>query len=81
MQHLLSRVDGSLVHPLVPLCEDEVELPLVAEGAPLGVDHHVAGLGAGILVPHLNLGTKKIKKKFSYHFEQKYWTQRSETFQ
>ena len=38
---LLSRVDAHVVHVPVPLCADEIELAVVAEGAPLRVDQHV----------------------------------------
>ena len=47
LKRLLPRIETALVHGLVPLGLDEVELPVVAERAPLRVDDDVLG---GLLV-------------------------------
>ena len=41
LEDLFARVDGHVVHLLVPLGPYELQLPVVPEGSPLGVDDHV----------------------------------------
>ena len=41
LEDLFARVDGHIVDGLVPLGADKVQLPVVAECAPLRVDDHV----------------------------------------
>ena len=49
------RLQTTKTHVLVPLGLDEVELPVVAEGAPLGVDDHVVLLVEALLVEGLDV--------------------------
>ena len=41
LEELLARVDGHLVHVHVPLGLEEVQLPVIPERSPLGIDDHV----------------------------------------
>ena len=52
---MFAGVDGELVHGDVPLGLDEVELLVVPEGSPLGVDDHVLLAGEVVLVDGLNI--------------------------
>ena len=52
---MFARVDGELVHGDVPLGLDEVQLLVVPECSPLGVDDHVLLAGEVVLVDGLDV--------------------------